>query len=84
MMHFGGSPMGFGGGFMMMCLIMAAIAILVILGIIALLRYIRISGHSHRIQFPDTHPAMLILNERYAKGEISDEEYKAKKAELMK
>lgn len=86
MMHFGYGPMGFGGGLLIMCAIMAAIAILVILGIIALLRYIRMTGHSHRFQMPGPGigPALQILNERFAKGEITDEEYKAKKAELTK
>lgn len=86
MMRFGYGHMGFGGGYLLMALVMAAIAILVILGIIALVRYIRISGHSHRIQMAGTviNPAIQILDERYAKGEISDEEYKAKKIELGK
>lgn len=86
MMRFGGGPIGFGSGYLFMALIMAAIAVLVILGIIALLRYIRVSGHAHRYQMAGngTGPALQILNARFAKGEITDEEYKAKKAELLK
>ena len=90
MMRYGVGSMGFGGGFLIMALVMAAVAVLVILGIIALVRSIRVSGHSHRIPMPGMHgmpvinPAIQILNERFAKGEINDEEYKTKKAELMK
>jgi putative membrane protein len=85
MMRFGYGPMqSGGGGYLMMAVIMAAVAILVILGIIALVRYIRVSGHSHRFQMVGVNPAIQILNERYAKGEITDEEYKVKKLELGK
>jgi putative membrane protein len=83
MMRFGGGPM-VAGGFLIMAVIMAAVAVLVILAIIALLRYIRVSGHTHRIEIPGINPAVQILNERFAKGEITDDEYRAKKAELAK
>ncbi len=83
MMRFGYGPMG-GGGYLMMCAVMAVVAILVILGIIALVRYIRVSGHAHRLEMPITNPALQILSERYAKGEINDEEYRTKKTELSK
>jgi putative membrane protein len=84
MMRFGYGPMHSGGGYLMMAVIMAAIAVLGILGIIALVRYIRVSGHSHRIQMAGVNPAIRILDERYAKGELTDDEYKAKKSELGK
>lgn len=84
MMRFGYGPMHFGGGYLIMAVIMAAIVVLAILGTIALVRYIRISGQSHRIQVAGVNPAMQILNERYARSEITDEEYKAKKTELGK
>ena len=85
MRYFGsGYPMmGFGGG-----LFAAIICALVIAFIVILI--VRFAHHnSDRIQTaspersaPPESDAMKILNERYAKGEIGDEEYKNKKANL--
>lgn len=80
MMRFGYSLMGFGLPY----LIMAAAAVLIILGIIALIRYIRATGYGHKIEISNANPALQILNERYAKGELTDEEYRVKKAEILK
>jgi putative membrane protein len=88
MMYFGGKMMGAGGrliGLGWELLLCLAFLVLVVLAIIALVRYIRVTGHNHsKIEMPGTNPALLILNERYAKGEITDEEYRAKKAEILK
>lgn len=81
MMGYGGygyGMMGYGWGWLMMI----GIFILVVLGIVALIRYLQQSAR------PDTQvrskTALDILNERYARGEISDEEYQRKKAEVIK
>ena len=34
--------------------------------------------------YPTKNNSLIILNERYAKGEISQEEYQTKKSDLMK
>jgi len=81
MMGYGGygyGMMGYGWGWLMMI----GIFILVVLGIIALIRYLQQSVHTDRQTIAKT--ALDILNERYARGEIADEEYRAKKAEITK
>jgi putative membrane protein len=87
MMYFGNKMMGVGGRFVSFgweLLICLAVLVLVVLGIIALVRYIRITGSAHKIEMPPANPALQILNERYARGEITEEEYRAKKAEILK
>lgn len=81
MMNYGGygyGMMGYGWGWVMMI----GIFILVVLGIIALVRYLQ------QLARPDKQvtykTALDILNERYARGEMSDEEYQRKKAEVIK
>ena len=76
----GGRFIGMGLG-LIVCL---AVMALIIVGIIALVRYIRVTGHAHQIEMPAGNQALLILNERYARGEITDQEYKAVKAEILK
>lgn len=81
MMGYGGygyGMMGYGWGWLMMI----GIFILVVLGIIALVRYLQQSARPGRQTAAKT--ALDILKERYARGEISDEEYQAKKAEITK
>lgn len=80
MLRFGYGLVGFGLPY----LIMTAVAVLAILGIIALIRYIRVTGHGHKIEISNKNTALQILNERYAKGELNDEEYRTKKAEILK
>lgn len=76
MMGYGYGMMGYGWGWLMMI----GIAALTILGIVALVRYIQQSGKSN---YPAAgNSALNILNERYAKGEITEEEYKSKKTEI--
>lgn len=78
--HGGYGLMGGVGSFLMI-LFMLMIVALVVLGILALIRYLKATG----TQSPaPTENALLILNERYAKGEINDEEFSAKKALLSK
>jgi putative membrane protein len=72
--------LGFGWGVVFFIAFLA----LVILGIIALLRYIKVTAHTHQIEIPSFITAIQILSERYARGEISDEEYRIKKQEILK
>jgi putative membrane protein len=77
-----GYPMMGGGGIIMaiFCILLIALVVFII---------VRLARHRHfyfgHMQAGDAHEnsALKILNERYAKGEISDEEYKAKKANLQ-
>lgn len=81
MMGYGGygyGMMGYGWGWLMMIGVIA----LTILGIVALVRYLQ---HSSRPNYqPAGNNALNILNERYAKGEITEEEYRSKKAEITR
>lgn len=79
---FGGGAMLFGGLFFLA---------LLVVGIIVVVRLLK-SKHAGTISsynnadntFQNVDSAMRILNERYAKGEMPDEEYATKKAELRK
>lgn len=84
--------MGFGGGlFMIGGLILLG---LLIFGVVALARHRNISQTTQNIQptqpaagsasQQDTGSALTILSERYARGEINEEEYNRKKTELRK
>jgi len=64
--------------------IMFVFIVLVALGILALLRYLQLPGRPNSCRQPVGSNAIDILNERYSKGEISEEEYKKKKAEILK
>lgn len=70
-----------GVGSFLMILFMLMIVSLVVLGIMALIRYLKTTGTQNPAPAEN---ALLILNERYAKGEINDEEFSAKKALLSK
>jgi Predicted membrane protein len=86
MRYYGGygyPMMGFNPG----GIIMAIVGILLIVLIIFII--VRFARH-HHFHFDHRNDgeikensALKILNERYAKGEISDEEYKSKKANLQ-
>lgn len=80
---FGCPMMGGGPG----GIIMAVIGILLIVLIIFIIVHIARNRQSHFEHKQDSvmqeSAALKILNERYAKGEINDEEYKAKKANLQ-
>lgn len=73
--NWGPSSMGYMGGGWMMILWM----ILLIVGIVALVRWI--AGSRRTMHFGNS--ALIILAERYAKGEISQEEYEAMKKQLQ-
>lgn len=79
---FGGVAMFFGG--------LVFLALLVV-GVVLLVRFLKPKhvGTDNSFQnagnaFQNVDSAMRILNERYAQGEISDEEYATKKIELRK
>jgi putative membrane protein len=75
--------MGYGYGIMALGLILGLGTLAVIVcGLALLFRFFR-QPRQHFMGGPAQN-ALEILNSRYAKGEISDEEYRAKKAELMK
>ena len=66
--------MGYGWGWIMML----GILIIVVLGIIALFRYLQHSNSSKNLGIT----AIDILNEKYARGEISTDEYNRKKTDI--
>ncbi len=71
----GGYGMGFGfGGFFMLLW-----WVLIIVGIVALVRWL---SHPHTYGQGGSDKAMDILRERYARGEINDEEFQKRKREL--
>lgn len=84
-MRYGFGTDGYGmmsgpGGFFM-GLFMLLLLALMILGIMALLRYL------HNSKTPLTHSddtALHVLSDRFARGEINNDEYAAKKALLTK
>lgn len=73
---YGYGMMGYGWGWLMMLGVVA----LTVLGIMALIRYIHNSNR--QVYQPGHSSALDILNERYAKGEIGEEEYNKKKSQI--
>ena len=78
------SRMGWGGGIFMM------IGGLLLLGLLIYV-VVRLAGHNQKSQPVINNPvqqdignALNILNERYARGELNEEEYARKKTELRK
>jgi len=78
------SRMGWGGGIFMM------IGGLLLLGLL-IYAVVRLTGHNQKSQPVINNPvqqdignALNILNERYARGELNEEEYARKKTELRK
>ena len=78
------SRMGWGGGIFMM------LGGLLLLGLL-IYAVVRLTGHNQKSQTVITNPvqqdignALNILNERYARGELNEEEYARKKMELRK
>jgi len=68
---------GHGFGFVFMLLFF----LLVIVGIVAIVKWLSDSSQNTNNSQPKT--ALDILNERYARGEIEREEFKKKKQDLM-
>lgn len=79
MMGYGGygyGMMGYGWGWLMML----GTLIIIVLAAVALVRYLQ---RTNQNDIHSSHGnASSILDERYAKGEITDEEYRKKKAEI--
>lgn len=75
---FGRAGMMIGGG--VMVLVFLALLALAIVGIVLLVR------HAKKSEDPKSsiYHALAILDERYAKGELTDEEYEQKKTALKK
>lgn len=83
--------MGYGWDYSWMLML---IGVLILIGIIVLIIYALVrntrnsvhpgSSTPQQMQFESTNRALAILAERYAKGEITDEEYKQKKSEILK
>lgn len=73
-----GWGMGFGGG-----IFMILFWILIIIGIVALVKWLAVSsGNNVGINAPPGKTALEVLQERYARGEIDQEEYQVKKQDL--
>ena len=73
---FGRGMMGYGGGWIMMI----GLVFLIVIGVIV---FYRLSQRSNQYGMKSqVNSALSILDERYAKGEISDEEYKNKKMNI--
>ncbi|MEI6100200.1 MAG: SHOCT domain-containing protein [Eubacteriales bacterium] len=80
---YGYPMMGAGPGGIIMAIVGILLIVLLIFVIVRMVR----NRHFHFEHKQDStlqeSSALKILNERYAKGEINDEEYKAKKANLQ-
>ncbi|AGY75658.1 MULTISPECIES: SHOCT domain-containing protein [Clostridium] len=76
--YYGYGMMGYGWGLLMMICMIA----LTTLAAVALIRYL------HQSSKPNNQPsgnnnALNILNERYARGELTEEEYRNKKTQIQ-
>ena len=85
MMGYGWSGIGWFGAILIGLVVLVAIALIVIL-VVRLSHGSARSGMNHIVnqQSDSSARALDILSDRYAKGEINDEEYAKKKAELRK
>lgn len=73
---YGYRMMGYGGGWIMMI----GVLIIIVLAVVALVHYFPRTRQTN-IDSSQSN-AINILDERYAKGEINDEEYRKKKVEM--
>ncbi len=81
--------MGYGFSWILMFVGGLIVTVIIVLIIFALVRAVNTSGKSgyaapHEMQHDHNNRALAVLAERYAKGEISEEEYKQKKSEITK
>lgn len=89
MTRFRDGMMGYQDGWILMILaglILIGIIVLIILMIIRITNGSKKDVHTNTIEANQSSPdrALMILAERYAKGEINDEEYRQKKSEITK
>lgn len=83
--------MGYGYGYGWVLMLVGGLIVIAIIAVVIylLIRAINISGKSssstqHEMQTANTSRALAVLAERYARGEITDEEYKQKKSEITR
>lgn len=83
--------MGYGYGYSWILMLVGGLIFIGIIALIfyALIRATHVSGQSGSSVPPETQQeitsrALAVLAERYARGEISDEEYKQKKIEITR
>lgn len=74
--------MGYGGGFMMIPMIL--LTIILIIALVYIVTRLCKKGHINGSSEDTTSKALETLNNRYANGELTDEEYKNKKELLLK
>ena len=74
--------MGYGGGFMMIPMIL--LTIILIVALVYIVTRLCKKGHINGFSEDTTSKALETLNNRYANGELTDEEYKNKKELLLK
>ena len=81
--YWSGGPWGFGVGscFVIPLLLMIAFWVAVIAGIVYFVRWVIATGKRHEIKPEET--ALDILKKRYAKGEISREEFERMKEDIL-
>ena len=81
--HWNWEPWGFGAGifFLIPIFLMIAFWIAVIIGIVYFIKFIMATGKRHEIKSEET--ALDILKKRYAKGEISREEFERIKQDIQ-
>lgn len=83
--------MGYGWDYSWILMLVGGLIVIGIIALIifALVRAANVSGRSgsstpHETQNESTSRAMAVLAERFARGEITDEEYRQKKIEITK
>lgn len=80
--RYGGHPMDFFGGFPLVSFLLYALGIIVILALIVTGIYLFVRRNSDSQQESSTNRSLEILQERFAKGEIDEEEYRRRKRVL--
>jgi len=81
--------MGYGSGWISMLFGGVLVIGIIVLIIYAIVRSVNVSGKPRSadpndMRYESNIRALAILGERYAKGEISDEEFKQKKSEIQR